>query len=255
MKILLKTLLHCRRFLFIVNILFFRFLSNRISENNTVIDDDDKNDIPPPRYLTLTDGTYKPNYFISIPITDPALITHYNTYREHLLSSYPTHLTSRANSSDSSPLHLTLLTLHIDGSSQLEQCKIALKRLQEEIRYHCSYPDPMCLEFSGIDTFHDKVLFIKCKSNARLENLRQLIVERFGEQQQKQKLNDIYFAGNYFQFIPHITLLKCKRKFSPTCQNDEFFGKQTIDYLELCSIGKNDQDEKQTNCVFKLDLS
>jgi len=50
-----------------------------------------------------------------------------------------------------------------------------------------------------------------------------------------------FFAGNYHEFIPHITLFKCKRKFSTICPNenkDMDFGKQTIDSLQLCSIGK-----------------
>lgn len=135
---------------------------------------------------------------------------------------------------------------------------MALKRIQEEIRYHCSYPEPICLEFSGINTFHDRVLYVKCKTNQRLENLRTLSVERFSEQQQKQNLNEIFFAGNYYEFIPHITLLKCKRKFSSIRQNENTnldFGKQIIDSLQLCSIGKTEQEEQTTNCIFKLDLN
>ncbi len=150
------------------------------------------------------------------------------------------------------------MTLRIENSSQIDQCKIALKRFQEEIRYHCSYPEPIYLEFNGIDTFYDKVLYIKCKQNQRLENLRTLIIERFCEQQQKQNLNEIFFAGNYYEFIPHITLLKCKRKFSSIYQNenkDINFGKQTINSLQLCSIGKNEHNEQNNNCIFKLDLS
>ncbi len=258
MIILWKIIMHLRRFRFIfnINILCF-FVSIRISDNDIVEDTDI--DIPPPRYLTLTDGTYKPNYFLLIPITDSTIIKNYIAYREHLLSSYPSFFSLRTNSSDSPELHLTLLTLRIENSSQIEQCKLALKRFQEEIRYHCSYPEPLCLEFNGINTFYEKTLYIKCQENIRLENLRTLIVERFCEQQQqKQNLNEIFFAGNYYQFIPHITLLKCKRKFSSIEQNENkniYFGKQIIDSLQLCPIGKNEYEEQNKDCVFKLDLS
>ncbi len=71
-------------------------------------------------------------------------------------------------------------------------------------------------------------------------------------------MNEIFFAGNYQEFIPHITLLKCKRKFSSINQTENkenFFGKQTIDSLQLCSIGKNKQEEQKNNLLFKLDLS
>jgi 2'-5' RNA ligase/uncharacterized protein (UPF0248 family) len=225
-----------------------RHENNSLSDNEIL--EDNEIEISPPRYLTLTDGAYKPNYYLSIPITDSTLINNYIAYRDHLLSTYSTYFSSRT---DSPQLHLTLLTLRIETTSQIEQCQTALKRFHEEIRYHCSYPEPLCLEFHGIETFHDKLLYIKCKSNQRLENLRTLIVERFSEQQRKQNLNEIFFAGNYSEYHPHITLLKCKRKFSSICQNENqnmYFGKQTIDSLELCSIG-----QQNNNCVFKLDLN
>ena len=213
-----------------------------------------------PRYLTLTDGAYKPNYFLSIPITDPSFLTNYNTYREHLLSSYPLLFSSRPNALDSGQLHLTLLTIRLETSVELEQCLLLLKRFQEEIRYHCSYPERICLEFKGIDTFYDRTLFVKCQQNRRLENLRTLIVERFCEQQQKQsRPHGIFLAGNYAEFIPHVTLLKSKRKFSSVCQNETKkeldFGRQTIDCLQLSSIGKTETGSTQDPYTFKLDLS
>jgi 2'-5' RNA ligase len=256
MKILRKIIIRLRKLRFIFNIKIIFFVTIRIPDNDTV--EDVAIDISPPRYLTLSDSIHKPNYFLSIPITDPTLITNYIAYRDHLLSSYPSLFSSRANSSDPPHLHITLLTLRIETSPQIEQCTIALKRLQEEIRYHCSYPEPIYLELNGIDTFYDKVLYVKCKQNQRLENLRTLIVERFSEQQQKQKLNEIFFAGNYYEFIPHITLMKCKRRFSSINQNETkeiFFGKQTIDSLQLCSIGKSEQDDQNNNCIFKLNLN
>ena len=224
----------------------YSLLSARTTPDETTVD-------PTPRYLTLTDGAYKPNYYLSIPITDSTLIANYNAYRDQLLSSYPSFFTSRP-----SHLHLTLLTLHIESPSHIEQCTTLLKRLQEEIRYHCSYPDRLCLEFDGIDTFYDKVLFVKCRQNRRLEHLRTLIVERFSEQQQQQKSTGLYLAGNYCEFIPHMTLLKCKRKFSTVGQNerrDAFFGQQTINSIQLSSIGRTEHADEPHPCVFKLDLS
>ncbi|CAF1172302.1 unnamed protein product [Adineta ricciae] len=239
---------------------------DNLMENNHVttisddeIDHDGEQPITLPRYLTLTDGTYKPNYFLSVPITDSTLLAHYISYRDHLLSTYPSYFSARTNSSDSVHLHVTLLTLYIESTTYVDQCATVLKQLQEELRYHCSYPEPICLEFNGVGAFHDRLLYIKCKHNQRVENLRTLIVERFSEQQQKQKLTNLFFAGNYYGFVPHITLLKCKRKLSSVCPNEfdeKSFGKQTIDCLQLCSIGKIDDDDEQTaKCLFKLELS
>ncbi|CAF0801875.1 unnamed protein product [Rotaria sordida] len=213
------------------------------------------------RYLTLTDGLYKPNYLISIPINDSSIISHYIAYREHLLSTYPSIFSSSSSHIlliDPHHLHLTLLTLRLESSLQIEQCILALKRIQEEIHYHCSYPERICLEFHGIDTFHSKTLFIKCQQNNRLDNLRTLTIERLYEQQQKHKMNNILFAGNYQEFIPHIIIFKSKRKFLSIHQNetnDIYFGKQFIDALQLSSISTNENEQQMYHCIFKLDLS
>ncbi|UJR28209.1 hypothetical protein I4U23_009459 [Adineta vaga] len=214
------------------------------------------------RYLTLTDSLYKPNYLLSIPITDPSFISHYIAYREHLLSSYPSLFSSSSShifSIDPHYIHLTLLTLRLESSLQIEQCILALKRIQEEIHYHCSYPERICLEFDGIDTFHNKTLFIKCQQNLRLENLRTLIIERLCEQQQKQKMNEIFFAGNYQDFIPHIILFKSKRKCFLTDTKETntkiYFGKQFINALHLSSINTNENEQEKNHCIFQLDLS
>jgi hypothetical protein len=214
------------------------------------------------RFLTVTDGLAKPNYFLSIPITDPSLIGRYIAYREHLLSSYPSLLSSPTSSRiftcDPAHLHLILLTLRLGSPVQLEQCIIALKRIQEEIHYHCSYPERICLEFNGLETFFGKTLYIKCHGNPRLDYLRTLIIERLCEQQRKQKVNELFFAGNYQEFIPHIILFKSKRKLSllPDDQTQEIsFGKQTINALHLSSFGTNENDQHSNHCVFKLDLS
>lgn len=235
------------------------FLNISHSQDEKLIDIG--HNIPTKRYLTLTDGLHKPNYLLSIPINDPSIISHYVTFRDHLLSKYPSCFSSPSSyiqSIDPNNLHLNLLTLRIESSLQLEQFTLMLKRIQEEIHYHCSYPERICLEFRSIDSFHSKTLFIKCQRNNRLDNLRTLIIERIYEQQQKQKLNEIFLAGNYQEFIPHIILFKSKRKFSMICQNETteiYFGKQFINSLQLSSIGSNENDQQKYQCIFKLDLS
>ena len=234
---------------------------NQNQEETSINNDLDENDpTPSPRYLTLTDGTYKPNYYLSIPMTNPTLIKNYQAYRDKLWSTYPSLFPLKSTSENEDHLHLTILTLRIEGSTLFEQCCAILKRLQEEIHYHCSYPERLSLDFHGIDTFYDRVIFLKCQQNRRLENLRNLIVERLCEQQQKQRITGIYLAGNRAEFIPHLTLLRCKRKFSSFCSNetkaDIDFGQQTIDCLALSPILNVDAAEhEKTHSIFRLDLS
>ncbi|CAF3365758.1 unnamed protein product [Rotaria sp. Silwood1] len=91
-----------------------------------------------------------------------------------------------------------------------------------------------------------------------VHNLRTLIIERLYEQQQKQKIDDIFFAGNYQEFIPRITIFKNKRKFSSIYQNEMnniYFGKQFVNALQLSSIGTSENEQQMYHCIFKLDLS
>lgn len=236
---------------------------SRTSQDDTPIelehDENIEESRPLPRYLTLTDGVHRPNFYLSIPLNDQNFLANAITYRDYLLSTYPTSFSSRTTTTDSKNFHLTLLTLHLETVTLFDQCVTVLKRLQEEIRYHCSYPDRICVDFQGIETFYDRTIFIKCQQNRRLENLRNLIVERFCEQIEKQRINGMFLAGNYAEFIPHVTLLKCKRKFSSICpqemKKEMSFGRQTIDCLQFASIGRNDSDEQKSISIFKLDLS
>jgi hypothetical protein len=71
-------------------------------------------------------------------------------------------------------------------------------------------------------------------------------------------MNEIFFAGNYQEFIPHIIIFKNKRKFSSIYQHQTdqiYFGKQTIDALHLSSISTNENEQQKNHCIFKLDLS
>lgn len=233
-----------------------RFVSIRNPDGDEPIEEGNTS-VPRPRYLTLTDGAYKPNYFLSIPITDSTVTANYVAYRDHLLSTFPNFFSLRSTTAagEHVELHVTLVTLYLESSAAVDQCVVALKKLQEQIRYHCSYPERLCLEFDGIDTFYDRVVLVKCTPNQRLDNLRTLIVERLTE---KQNLTSIFFAGNYYEFVPHITLMKCKRKFSSlgaVAQPEKPFGKQMLNSLQLCSIGNAEQDESGSKSVFALDLS
>ena len=200
--------------------------------------------------LFFTNSLVKANYVLSIPITDATIISHYLTYREHFLSSYP-----NSSSIQSENLHLTLLTFHLETNLQIEQCITILKRIQEEIHYHCSYPERICLEFNQIEILNNEYIYLKCQDNIRLENLRQLIIERFIEQQEKQKISTQLLLDAKTDSHPHIILLKNKRKFINFLSNSSHFGKQTINALHLSSITNNENEQQIHHCIFKLDLS
>lgn len=207
------------------------------------------------RFLTTSDGLYKPNYFLSIPITNPSLIDNYLKTRDRLHSSFPN---TPMLTYDPAHLHLILLTLRLNSNGQLEQFILNFKRIQEEIHYHCCYPERIVLEFRGVETFFDKIFYIKCQQNSRLTNLRTLIIERLFEQQQKQKNNELFFAGNYQEFVPHIILFKSKRKLTFLDENELkelSFGKQMVNGLYLSSFDTNENEQQTSHCVFKFDFS
>ncbi|CAF1160825.1 unnamed protein product, partial [Didymodactylos carnosus] len=198
--------------------------------------------------LTVKDCELKPNYYLSIPITDSSVIKKYLEFRQYVLDTEPT-LFKHCSSFRSDLLHITLLTLRLNNQFEIDQCILTMKSLQEELKYFCTYPERLKLYFFGCETFYNKTLFINCRKHDRLENLRAILLERF-------KLNNINLTGNY-DFIPHLSLINIKQKlktipltiYKKYQQSD--FGVQNVEAIQLCQIVPTDLQQKYT---LKLDF-
>ena len=187
----------------------------------------------------------EPNFFVSIPITNRELLNNIKKLNDDLQTS--NHLVNQFMMPDSS-YHVTLCTLRVDGEEELKKAKQALESIKNTDNFASNFL-PIQLKFSGISDFYNKVFHVKCECPDldKLERLKKLILEKFKE-------FEVNLAGNYYEFIPHLTIFKISGS-NPESKNqqvcllidnltwmkyEEFdFGCQNVKELELWEMVKN----------------
>ena len=188
-------------------------------------------------------GTKNPNYFISIPIKSAEL-------KESLFNLTCDLIDSNKNVEKhlipDQSYHITLCTLRADSNEELETIKNVMDVLFTDEKFLTEH-FPLTLHFEGIDEFYNKVLFAKCNciEIEKLENVKRTLL---------RKLESAFVntAGNYYEFVPHLTIFKINKNGRETntesveslaneyiwneyeCKN---FGKQNINEIALCKMG------------------
>jgi 2'-5' RNA ligase len=134
---------------------------------------------------------------------------------------------------------VTLCTLRIENDKKLKETI----QLLESIDGFDSYL-PLSIGFKEIGVFYDKVLYIEAECEIeKLNKLRHIILDSFGK-------NNIDLVGNYYDFIPHLTVGKITNKskngiksIKALIDNNLFneyeafdFGRQPITELNLCKM-------------------
>ena len=200
-----------------------------------------------PSYTKSSEKESSPNHFIAIQIQNEDLkrnlyqlkcdlINGNNDVQNHLVpdSSY----------------HLTLCTLRIDTPEEMENVKQIMDQIKKDEKFF-EENLPINLKFEGIGEFYNKVLHVNCKSKQmeKLVNLKKVVLDKF-------KAENVNCAGNYYEFVPHLTIFKIKNnnvKSAGKSQQanveeltsgfiwkkyDEFcFGSQDLVELDLCKMG------------------
>ncbi|CAF1103749.1 unnamed protein product, partial [Brachionus calyciflorus] len=180
----------------------------------------------------------QPTHFISIPINK--LKSNFDKLNYDLLEfnqEVESFLVPDAS------MHLTLLTLRAETSEEIEITKNIMNEIisSEEFKKI----GPISLKFKGIGEFYQKVLYSKCESDCidKLKLLKNLIFD-------KLSMANVNTAGNYYDFVPHLTVFKIKNNMnnSNMCVNDfvsEFlwdkyesfdFGNEIINEIKLCKM-------------------
>jgi 2'-5' RNA ligase/uncharacterized protein (UPF0248 family) len=142
----------------------------------------------------------EPNYFISIPINNAAVKENLEKFIAELVESNADVVSNFLVPSPS--LHLTLCTLRIDNSNELALVRNAMEsfELNDELTADLSQ---VGFKFQGIGEFYDKVVFVKCDIERAdvLRKLRETLLSKI-------KNSGVSTAGNYYDFVPHLTVLK-----------------------------------------------
>lgn len=197
----------------------------------------------------------RPNYFISIPITNPQISSAVVEVQEAVLQQEP----RLAKAMIPVPsLHITLLVTYLASQEQVDLASGVLAQLEPSVAGLLGGRD-LVLPFSGIDHFRKEVVFVGLAAGQHthtLESLAELLQSRFVEKGLAQ-------AGSR-GFKPHLTIMKLSRasklrnqglkRVDPALYSNytsRVFGEQSVERLDLCSMLK----KKQQNGYYHTETS
>ncbi|XP_019614965.1 PREDICTED: uncharacterized protein LOC109462795 [Branchiostoma belcheri] len=201
-----------------------------------------------PRKSSKPTSSNKPNYFVAVRITDPDILRVARDFQKCIFERSPV---LDAALAPVEKLHVTLCVLRIDDQTQLDAARRVLRDLKRESAR--LLPPSLVLNFRGVETFHNRVVYAAPEDNANFRALAGRVTSLLGDA-------GLNMAGNRDEYIPHLTLLKlsksmCKEMAScgalsaegvdPTLYDrfvDRQFGAQAVDELHLCSMGSTRHD-------------
>ncbi|XP_036003499.1 A-kinase anchor protein 7-like [Fundulus heteroclitus] len=200
----------------------------------------------------------RPNYFVSIPITNTEIKALVNEVQESVLQQEP----RLAKAMIPVPtLHITLLVTHLASQEQVELAAAALAQVEPSVAELLGGRG-LVLPFSGIRHFRKEVVFVGLDGGEHrhtLDSLAELLRRRFEEQGLLQ--------GDCRDFEPHLTIMKLSRasklrfqgikRVEPGLYSDytnKFFGNQAVERLDLCSMLKKKQKDGYYHTETSLQL-
>uniref|UniRef100_A0A3Q3E3U8 A-kinase anchor protein 7-like n=1 Tax=Labrus bergylta TaxID=56723 RepID=A0A3Q3E3U8_9LABR len=196
----------------------------------------------------------RPNYFVSIPITNPRISSTVLEVQEAVLKQ---ELRLAKAMIPVPTLHITLLVTHLanqEAGSVLAQAEPSLAELLGG--------RDLALPFSGISHFRKEVVFVSLAPGQHrhtLDSVAELLRNRFVEQGLLQ--------GDGRGFEPHLTIMKLSRasklrsqgikRVDPALYSNyttKFFGEQTVERVDLCSMLKKKQQDGYYHTETSLQL-
>nr|XP_004542075.1 A-kinase anchoring protein 7 isoform X2 [Maylandia zebra] len=200
----------------------------------------------------------RPNYFVSIPITNTQISSAVSEVQEAVLQQDP----RLAKAMIPVPtLHITLLVTHLANQEQVDLAAAVLAQVEPSLAELLGGRD-LVLPFSGISHFRKEVVFVglACGQHRHtLDSLAELLRSRFEEQGLLQ--------GDCRGFEPHLTIMKLSRASKLRSQGikrvdpalysnytDKFFGDQTVERVDLCSMLKKKQQDGYYHTETSLQL-
>ncbi|XP_061479832.1 A-kinase anchoring protein 7 isoform X3 [Rhineura floridana] len=194
----------------------------------------------------------KPNYFISVPITNPKitdgiqLLQNKIIQKDNRLSKAMVHYGS---------LHVTLLVMHLSSEEAIDNAVGAFME-SEGLIEELLQRKPLDLSFQGIDHFRNQVGFVKLRESdhaATLLKISEIVKKIFKEKG--------IFTGDDKAFKPHLTFMKLSKslklrkqgvkRIDPTLFEsfkNHHFGDECMKRLDLCSMLKKKQPNGYYHC-------
>ncbi|CAN9507753.1 unnamed protein product [Ophioblennius macclurei] len=201
----------------------------------------------------------RPNYFVSIPITNTQISSAVAEVQEAVLQQEP----RLAKAMIPIPtLHITLLVTHLASQEQVDLAAAVLAQAAPSVAELLGGRD-LVLPFTGISHFRKEVVFVGLTGGQHrhtLDTLAGLLRRHFADQGLLQ--------GDCHGFEPHLTIMKLSKapklrsqgikRVDPalyTNYTNNFFGDQTVERVDLCSMLKKKQQSGYYHTEASLPLS
>ncbi|KAM9338867.1 A-kinase anchor protein 7 [Symphorus nematophorus] len=200
----------------------------------------------------------RPNYFISIPITNTQISSAVTEVQEAVLQQEP--LLAKAMIPVPT-LHITLLVTHLANQEQVDLAANVLAQVEPSLAELLGGRE-LVLPFSGIGHFRKEVVFVGLAPGQHrhtLDSLAELLRSRFAEQGLLQE--------DSRGFEPHLTIMKLSRASKLRSQGikrvdpalysnytNKFFGDQMVERVDLCSMLKKKQQDGYYHTETSLQL-
>uniref|UniRef100_A0A8B9DSL7 A-kinase anchoring protein 7 n=1 Tax=Anser cygnoides TaxID=8845 RepID=A0A8B9DSL7_ANSCY len=194
---------------------------------------------------------YQPNYFISIPITNPEITDGIRAVQDAIIQK--DHRLSKAMVRCGS-LHVTMLVMHLSGEEEIGIAVDALSDSKDFVE-DLLKGKTVDLSFQGIDHFKNEVGFVKLT-----ENDHTAILTEIAETMKKIFQEKGILAGEGRAFKPHLTFMKLSKstqlrkevkKIDSSLYEDfksQYFGDEVLHRLDLCSMLKKKQPNGYYYC-------
>ncbi|XP_058691766.1 A-kinase anchoring protein 7 isoform X2 [Poecile atricapillus] len=194
---------------------------------------------------------YQPNYFISLPITNPKITGSIQTVQDAIIQK--DQRLSKAMIRSGS-LHVTMLVMHLSSE---EEISIAVGALSDSKVFvdNLLKGKRVDLSFQGIDHFRNQVGFVNLAENDHTTLLKEI-----AETMKKIFQEKGIMAGEERAFKPHLTFMKLSKstelrkevkKIDSSLYEDfknHYFGDEILHRFDLCSMFKKKQPNGYYYC-------
>uniref|UniRef100_A0A8C4UUP0 A-kinase anchoring protein 7 n=1 Tax=Falco tinnunculus TaxID=100819 RepID=A0A8C4UUP0_FALTI len=194
---------------------------------------------------------YQPNYFVSLPITNPEITGSIQTVQDAIIQKDQRLSKAMVHSGS---LHVTMLVMHLSNE---EEISIAVGALSDSKDFVADLlkGKTVDLSFQGIDHFKNEVGFVKLAENDHTTLLTE-IAESIKKIFQEKGI----LAGEGRTFKPHLTFMKLSKstqlrkqvkKIDSSLYEDfksHYFGDEVLHRLDLCSMLKKKQPNGYYYC-------
>ncbi|XP_078256177.1 A kinase (PRKA) anchor protein 7 [Rhinoraja longicauda] len=197
-----------------------------------------------------------PNYFVSIPITNPKIIGGIQAVQELVVQ------TDERLSKAMIPiscLHITVLVTFLASDMEVNKAVSAIEECKEPVQ-EILLGAQLALGFHGIADFRGEVVFAQLVQNEQLATLVHIV-----ETVRKRFQANGILIGDSRAFKPHLTFMKLSRapklhhqgikKISSELYKNlknHYFGDEVVSCLHLCSMLKKKQPNGYYHCETSL---